>query len=66
MVVSVLLVIPIPPHTHKRTSMAKGKKSKIEELKKSVNQTLDKKDMVKVKGGRRKRPFNGCGGIIPQ
>ncbi len=47
--------------------MAKGKKSSIEDLKKA-NKALEKQDMKKVSGGKKKNRWNGggCGGIVPQ
>lgn len=56
----------LPPIFNKETGMAKEKKS-IEDLKKD-QKTLDKKEMKKVTGGKRKRLWGGrgCGGIVPQ
>jgi hypothetical protein len=56
----------LPPIFNKETGMAKEKKS-IEDLKKG-QKPLDKKDMKKVTGGKRKRRWGGrgCGGIVPQ
>jgi hypothetical protein len=55
-----------PPTIINETGMAKEKKS-IEDLKKN-QKPLDKKDMKKVTGGKRKRRWGGrgCGGIVPQ
>jgi len=63
----VFIVIP----SHKAFSaMAKDKNTGIKDLKKGKDlKPIDKKDLDKLTGGKKKRPWNpgpGCGGIVPQ
>ncbi|MCB0638859.1 MAG: hypothetical protein KDC54_19660 [Lewinella sp.] len=47
--------------------MAKDKNTSLVNLKKGKDlKPLPKKEMTKVTGGRKKRRWNGCGGILPQ